>query len=397
MKLRGLVSSLVLGVLVPIGSDAGAQEALWVPEEPGLGVAIYEQGLKYLLGIGVASDPAEALRLMYAAAEAGSAEAQAYLGNHHAALSGQEHSAALNDALESGDVDALPVRRIDWSEAAKWYRLAAARGHQQSQFELAQLLSDPDGNLYSAEAASEALELYRQGAEAGSREAQFELGKTYLEGEAVAANERLGIDWLERSAEQGFAKAQVELGNYYFDQAQKPNSGKKAVEWARRAAQSDDIDSSDLSRAYFLLGKIYAAGRGVPQSDAEAEKWFSVYAASDEILYPDSFWRIGVKYQQGIEVPKDLAIAAKWYERGAQRGSTKAQSALGLMLGLGEGAAQDNAQAYFWLLLAASQRPDLAETRDSLRALLSPQEIAQVQADAARWTPTMRAPEPETP
>lgn len=397
MKLRGLVSSLVLGLLVPIGGGAVAQGALWAFEEDGPGEALYEQSLQYFFGIGVEPDPAEALRLLLEAAEAGSVEAQADLGDHYYFLTfDQCHAAgmvALDAVLDTGFYSAPP--KCDQTEAAKWYRMAADQDHSYAQFMLARLLSDAEGRLYSEDAVAEAIKLFQQSAEAGLVPAQYRFGRIYMDGEFVEADERIGLDWILRAAEQDLVEAQVYLGNYYFDHALIPQGGQKAFQWAMRAAASEP--GMDRNQAFYLLGRIYAAGRGVPQSDAEAEKWFSAYAAGDEIIYPDSYWLVGVNYQQGIGLPKDLALAAKWYERGAQRGSSKAQSALGLMIGGGEGVPQDDAKAYFWLLLAASQRPDLAGVRDSLRALLSPQQIAQVQAEAARWKPISRAPEPRIP
>ena len=57
---------------------------------------------------------------------------------------------------------------------------------------------------------------------------------------------------------------------------------------------------------------MYAKGKGVPQDDAEAVKWFQCAAEHGDA---DMQCRIGKMYEKGEDVPQDNAEAVKWYRR----------------------------------------------------------------------------------
>lgn len=62
----------------------------------------------------------------------------------------------------------------------------------------------------------------------------------------------------------------------------------------------------------------------------------------------------------GLGVDKDPAKAAEAYRNGAEKGSSDAQQALGIMAAFGRGVPQDPAQAAYWLRLAADDEKPLA-------------------------------------
>lgn len=73
---------------------------------------------------------------------------------------------------------------------------------------------------------------------------------------------------------------------------------------------------------------------------------------------------MGVLYENGQGVAKDMAIAAKWYLRSALNGSTDAQFNIGLMYENGRGVQRDYARAYKWFDLATTaggMRPNVAD------------------------------------
>src|SRR5262245_46617399 len=67
------------------------------------------------------------------------------------------------------------------------------------------------------------------------------------------------------------------------------------------------------------------------------------------------YYDLGLKYDQGIEVPKDEAQAAKWYRKAADLGYAKAQYFLGLMYDAGRGVPNDETEAVKWYRKAADQ------------------------------------------
>ena len=101
---------------------------------------------------------------------------------------------------------------------------------------------------------------------------------------------------------------------------------------------------------------MYAFGKGVPQDDKEANKWFRL--APDGGVEMQK--RVGNKYYIGDdtnEVPQDDKEAIKWYRLAAEQGDAEAQYSLGAMYGLGASNEdrQDLVEAYKWYRLAAEQ------------------------------------------
>ena len=97
-------------------------------------------------------------------------------------------------------------------------------------------------------------------AEAGDFQAGFE---AYGRGDFAAALH----EW-RPLAEQGDADAQYNLGVMYENGRGVPQNDAEAVKWYRKAAEQG------LASAQNNLGLMYANGRGVPQNDAEAVKWY---------------------------------------------------------------------------------------------------------------------------
>jgi hypothetical protein len=85
-------------------------------------------------------------------------------------------------------------------------------------------------------------------------------------------------------------------------------SPEQIAEWRKAAEQGN-------AKAQYFLGFAYARGRGVPEDDKEA---------------------------------------AKWYRKAAEQGDAKAQYGLGLAYEYGEGVIEDKVQAYAWYNIAAA-------------------------------------------
>ncbi len=60
-------------------------------------------------------------------------------------------------------------------------------------------------------------------------------------------------------------------------------------------------------------------------------------------------------YDTGRGVPQSNEDALKWYRMAAKQGEARAQYNLGLMYANGQGVPQDYVQAYFWISLSAAQ------------------------------------------
>ncbi len=109
-------------------------------------------------------------------------------------------------------------------------------------------------------------------------------------------------------------------------------------EWHPLAKQGD-------GGAQFMLGTMYAEGKGVPQDDAEALHW---YRKAAEQGVAEAQFNLGVIYDRGRGVPQDYAEAVGWFRKAAEQGHAKAQLILGIMYGDGDGVPQDDAEAVKW-------------------------------------------------
>lgn len=146
------------------------------------------------------------------------------------------------------------------------------------------------------------------------------------------------------------------------------------------------------ARAQSAVGEIYYHGRGMPQDDAEAMKWFR--RAGEQRDFSAQF-HLGEIHAQGQSVPKDYAEAANWYRLSAEQGYGPAQYNLGLAYSKGEGVLQDNVQAYMWFNLAAGRfgssdarsRNAAITNRDLVAKKMTAAEIDEAQKLSREWKP----------
>lgn len=95
---------------------------------------------------------------------------------------------------------------------------------------------------------------------------------------------------------------------------------------------------------------------------------------------PEAQFSLGLMYQLGLGVPQDDKEAVKWHTRAAEQGDANAQYNLGVMYVRGDGVPEDYIVAYKWLNLAAAQGDQMAkDSRDALRKLMTPAQVAEAQ------------------
>jgi len=99
-------------------------------------------------------------------------------------------------------------------------------------------------------------------------------------------------------------------------------------------------------------------------------------------------------YEDGRGVPQSYAEAVKWYRLGAEQGDVWAQYFLGLMYEEGHDVTQDYVEAHKWYNLAASKwipaDSDLLDLLDSARKItrkMTREEVATAQRLAIEWQP----------
>ena len=252
-------------------------------------------------------------------------------------------------------------------EALLWYKAAAGKMHPGAAHRLAVCLRDKRfGNN-----ATQVLFWMRVAAEFGDNEAEYDLSHMYEDGEGTAPSHRHALYWLTKSAEGGNENAIAELAGmyaigdgvtenlpaarYYMSKLKNPSFrqrrflrklGKGAVErpaeielptadeermelGMRAEAEAEYEVACNIyyigaklgdSRANYLLGGCYEKGNGVPKSDIEARRRFSLAASAGNI---DAIIRLGNYAKDGIGGEQNAAYALECYQKAADAGSAE--------------------------------------------------------------------------
>jgi TPR repeat protein len=141
-------------------------------------------------------------------------------------------------------------------------------------------------------------------------------------------------------------------------------------EWTPLAKQGD-------VHAQYLLGLMYAEGKGVPQDYKSALKWYSIAAEQGDA---PAQYQLAVMYDKGVGVRLNQKTAMKWYSLAAEQGYAAAQSDLALMYDNGTGVIQDNNYAYMWWNFAASSGDKGAvKNRDLIAKRMTPSQLEKAQ------------------
>jgi TPR repeat protein len=106
-------------------------------------------------------------------------------------------------------------------------------------------------------------------AEQGNKEAQYIVGEMYEQGSGVAKNKAKALHWFETSASQGHKKSGYKLLYLEIQSNGLNDFSKSQLGVLRKEAVSGDAN------AQYYLGKMYAAGVGVPKSLTNALTWLN--------------------------------------------------------------------------------------------------------------------------
>lgn len=212
--------------------------------------------------------------------------------------------------------------------------------------------------------ASEVSEL-RDKAEKGDAAAQFSLGRAYEVGNGVFKNDESAVRGYRKAADQGNSDAEARLGVIYRLGLGVNPDKEEAVRWYRKAAKGGS------SQAMFNLGIPYYNGDGVPSEPTMAYAWFLLaqeagnHAADDAVKRSaeegahlgsarDAILQVAAMYEKGDDLPQSYAEAAKWYRKSANNDPSAAVKLATLLIN-GIGIAQDYRQAMSLCQNAAKQ------------------------------------------
>ena len=150
---------------------------------------------------------------------------------------------------------------------------------------------------------------------------------------------------LLHKAQKGEAKAQNELGLRFERGWGVRQDDTEAIHWFHSSAERGDADGQ------FNLGRIYSRPHAERSArPGEAMYWLRRAVAQD---HAKALGYLGNMHAYGIGVRKDLAKAADWYRRAAERGDAGGQSALSWMYKAARGGLpRDRVLAHMWINIA---------------------------------------------
>lgn len=192
------------------------------------------------------------------------------------------------------------------------------------------------------------------------------------------------MDWYRAQAEAGDAKAQFYYGLALERGAQGSQGDAdraRAVDLYKKAAEGG------YALAQYRLGVLYQIGQGVPKDLAEARRWFG--AASDAGLREAEF-NYAIMLETGTGGARDPKEAARLYEISAGKGVRQAFLPLGILYARGEGVDRDLIEALKWLILAERAGADgVHQAMVTVRAAMEDKDQAEAAKRADAWRMTL--------
>lgn len=301
-------------------------------------------GRLYLEGSrGLPRDAATALYWLRAAAERGSAEAQALIGR------------------------AIPQSSVQQPEAvAQYYESASHRGSSHADIALSDWMLT--GSIPGAE--SRAYELLRRAASAGDRKAQLRFAALLESGAFGSGRSEEAIQWYERAAANGSRAAAAALANWHW-----ARNDPAARAWIERLG-GDDPEN-------FYRRAVLRIAAGEPRQAA------ALLEQAAKQGHPASQLAFGLLHCARIDsrftgVPHGLKRAAFWLERASRAGVAQASFELYRLFRRREFSMKSASIAQRYLETAASQGHAHAQF---LLALACLRDTVSQDSDiaAARW------------
>ncbi|MDE5717652.1 MAG: hypothetical protein K2I53_08585 [Lachnospiraceae bacterium] len=152
--------------------------------------------------------------------------------------------------------------------------------------------------------------------EKGDSRAQVSMGILYEEGKFVGQDERKALEYYLMAAGNGSTGAMNNIGNFYLHGKGVAKDYDKAFEWYQKAAELSGNAAAECS-----LGMCYQYGYG---TEIDYEKARCFYALSAKQGLGLAYYRMGLLYEQGLGVTKDIRIAKQYFGEALHRGCREA-------------------------------------------------------------------------
>ena len=171
-----------------------------------------------------------------------------------------------------------------------------------------------------------------QEAKQGNSNAQYDVASMYQNGRGVSPDLGKATEWYKKSAAQNNAKA--------VNRLKLLEGNKERFKKVLAQAEKGNPDSQ------YKLGKMYSEGVGVSIDNTKAAKAFESAAMQG---HAKAEYNLGLRYYEGTGVKRNRATAYKWFKAAAEQNDPAAQYYLGKMFATGSGVKQNYATSLQWL------------------------------------------------
>jgi len=251
-------------------------------------------------------------------------------------------AAYLDQDYESAMKIFKPLAKKGNSEAIYYIKLIEKTGYRSKS-------SYKDGkDAYLRNDFELALEILKPLAEEGDSWSQYILSLMYESGQGVEKNQEESIKWLILAAESGVPKIQYDLGIRYFYGYGIEQNYNEAAKWWELSANAGIADSQ------YNLGLMYYRGIGITK-DKNKARILIEKAAKQE--HDKAQHRLAMIYALDDE---DFITSLNWLEESAKKNNVEAQYNLGVFYERGYGVTKDLNKAKKWFQLAADQGLEMA-------------------------------------
>ncbi len=312
----------------------------------------YNLGNMYRDGRGIEQKEELAVAWYLKAAEQGYASAQCHLGYQYDIGQGVEENiieAVFWYEKASAQGDFCAICNLAWcyengrgvdknvSEAIRLYSITAEGGYSRGQYSLALVLN-------AEKKYTDALYWYQKAANQGHIYAKNNLGFMYSNGHGVEKSKELALKWYLDSAKDGNPTAQRNVANMYeLGEVDGVIDYKNSFLWYEKAAKNNDVVSQ------YKIGLFYQAGYGVERNIVESCRWLFEAAKQGNISAVQSLSKDAIsKFVSGEEL---FGIFLKF----AESGNSVAQNRIARFYLSGEFVEQDRNRAIYWYSQASKQ------------------------------------------
>lgn len=204
--------------------------------------------------------------------------------------------------------------------------------------------------FYDTDNFEKAYEYLIQSAEAGYPRAINMIGLMYRHGEYLNKDEETSFLWFQKAAELGYRPAFYNMALYYKNVKQ---------DYVNTAICYEKGATLGHAGSQNGIGLAYENGRGVPKDLQKAVYWYQKAADQD---YSYGCYNLAYSYHHGRGVDPNPVKALYYYEKAAEKGHTASQYATGKAYKWGSkwgaGITIDLEKAIYWLNKAAEKNDE---------------------------------------